>query len=295
MKVFIIVDMEGATGVVHPDQLMPDARGYAEAQKLLTADVNAAIEGVLEVDGGATFLVADGHGPMRNVLLKDLNNAAELVIGGANAFNKPLCQVEGIDDSFDIAFMIGFHSKAGTPSGVLAHTYVGSLIRNLRLNSRTVGEAEMNAAVLADFNVPVALIVGNSDLEPEVREWNTTCEFVSTKSTLGPTAAICKTPGTTQALIRNAAKTAAEKFIAEPKASAPNTASIYSVYRLTSPVVIEVDTYRREQAQRLAQRESVTLVSDSTITITAATSTEAFKTMWSSIAQALQEIPNWLT
>ncbi|MFN6113824.1 MAG: M55 family metallopeptidase, partial [Bacteroidota bacterium] len=76
MRVFIAVDMEGATGVVHHDQLMPDGRGYAAAQKLLTADVNAVIEGVLLVEPQAEVVVGDGHGIMRNVLLDQLHPSA---------------------------------------------------------------------------------------------------------------------------------------------------------------------------------------------------------------------------
>ncbi|MBK7032295.1 MAG: M55 family metallopeptidase [Ignavibacteria bacterium] len=104
MKIFIAADMEGATGVVHHDQLMPDGRGYAAAQRLLTGDVNAAIDGVLRVVPNATFVVGDGHGPMRNIILQELHESAELVIGSAKPINKPLCQLEGVDGSFDMAF-----------------------------------------------------------------------------------------------------------------------------------------------------------------------------------------------
>ena len=62
MKVFIAVDMEGATGVVHNDQLMPEGCGYAAAQRYLTADVNAVINGILSVDPTADIVVGDGHG-----------------------------------------------------------------------------------------------------------------------------------------------------------------------------------------------------------------------------------------
>lgn len=285
MKIFIVVDMEGATGVVHPDQLAQDARGYGEAQKFLTADINAAINGALLADPTATFRVADGHGPMRNVLLSELHSAAELVVGGANAFNKPLCQVEGIDESFDLAFMIGFHSMAGTPSGLLAHTFVGSLVKNLRLNSRTVGEAEMDAAILADFGVPVGLVVGNSDLESEIREWNAHCEFVATKQTLGPTAAVCSTPPVTAQNIISAAQKSVQAFKTTPP----------RISAAVNPVVIEVDTYRREQAARLSRSNNIELISDSTIRVSAPTATEAFRDLWVGIAQTLENTPEWLT
>ena len=215
MKVFIVVDMEGATGVVHREQLMPGGDGYSAGRKLLTQDVNAVIEGVLEAAPDSTFVVGDGHGIMRNVILEDLHEAAELVIGPAQPENKPLVQCEGVDETFDLAVMVGFHSKAGT-GGLLAHTFVGSTICSLTMNGREVGEAEADAAILGSFGVPVGLVIGNSDLEDEIREWNNDCGFVSTKRTLGPTAAVCKPPTKTRSEISAAAKAMVERHQATP-------------------------------------------------------------------------------
>ena len=49
MRIFISADMEGVTGVVHRDQLMPEGKTYERARKMMTADVNAAITGALRV------------------------------------------------------------------------------------------------------------------------------------------------------------------------------------------------------------------------------------------------------
>jgi len=162
LKVFVIVDMEGATGVVHRDQLLPEGRTYEAARWLLTADVNAAIEGVLEVEPGAEFLVNDGHGVMRNVVLEQLHEQADLILGSASFANRPLCQCTGVDDSYDLALLVGFHSMAGS-GGLLAHTFVGSTICNFGVNGETVGEVAVDAAVLGAFGIPVGLVVGNDD------------------------------------------------------------------------------------------------------------------------------------
>ncbi len=103
MRIFISVDMEGATGVVHRDQLTPEGRTYSDARKLLTGDVNAAIEGALREAPDAVFRVADGHGVMRNIVLEELHDRAELVMGPATWENRPQCQVQGADDSFELA------------------------------------------------------------------------------------------------------------------------------------------------------------------------------------------------
>jgi len=280
MKIFIAADMEGATGVVHHDQLMPDGRGYAAAQRLLTADINAAIEGVLRVHPGATFVVGDGHGMMRNILLEELNPAAELVIGSGKPANKPLCQLEGIDTSFDMAFMIGYHSMSGTPLGLLAHTYIGSLVREWRLQGLAVGEVQMNAAVAGTYGIPVTLVVGNSDLEQEVTKWNPQVRFVSTKKSIGPTAAICLTPSRTKQLI------------AEAASEAVGTANC-NVYEVGN-TQIDVDTYRREQADRAATETGIIRTGETTITAEAENAADAFRLMWRACTRALDETPAWL-
>ncbi|MCX6139617.1 MAG: M55 family metallopeptidase [Candidatus Kapabacteria bacterium] len=282
MKIFIAADMEGATGIVHHDQLMPGGAGYAGAQRLLTGDVNAAIMGVLSGAPDATFVVGDGHGTMRNLILEDLHSAAELVIGSAKPWNKPLCQLEGVDSSFDMAFMIGYHSMAGTPGGLLAHTYVGSLVREWRLNGKPVGEVEMNAAILGSIGIPVALVVGNSDLQPEVRAWDPSVAFVSTKRTLGPTAAVCATPSVTSLRISDAA------------AGTVGRGSSMKHYDV-GITRIEVDTYRREQRDKACTEIGVDTVGEFTIVAEAANAADAFRLMWRACTRALDETPSWLS
>lgn len=282
MNVFIAVDMEGATGVVHHDQLMPEGRGYAAAQKLLTGDVNAAIEGILSVEPGADILVGDGHGVMRNILLEQLHPSARLVVGSAKPSNKPLCQLEGVQFGADVAFCIGYHSKAGTPGGLLAHTYIGSLIRELRLNGRAAGEVEVNAAVLASFGIPLAMVSGNSELEVEIRSWNTSSVFVSTKQTLGTTAAICLTPLTTRDLLhQGAARAISDRSTWHRSPSGPTR--------------IEVDTYRREQCQKSLACDGIIQVGEMTFAAESDDPAEAFRLFWRAATMALEETPSWLS
>ena len=48
----------------------------------------------------------------------------------------------------DAAMLIGYHTRAGTPGGLLSHTWVGALVHEIRLNGRPAGEALLNAAIL---------------------------------------------------------------------------------------------------------------------------------------------------
>lgn len=284
MKYFLAVDLEGATGVVHHDQLMPEGRGYAAAQRWLTGDINAVIKGICAADGAAEIVVGDGHGIMRNVLLDALDKRAELVVGPARFANKPLCQCEGIDASFDLGMLIGFHTKAGTPGGLLAHTFVGSTICDLSLNGRIVGEAEMDAAIMASFDVPVGLIVGNSDLEDEVRSWDNAVAFYATKRTLGPTAAICKTPERTAQELTALAESVVRAHMTSPR----------QPLAVTTPVTLMATLYRREMADAAAEVAGIERVDDRTLRVVDHTAASAFRRLWQAITRSLEEPQSWL-
>ena len=66
MKIFISVDMEGISGIVDSSQTNRDHKEFEKARALMAADVNAAIEGILEL-GEAGIVVSDGHGSMINI------------------------------------------------------------------------------------------------------------------------------------------------------------------------------------------------------------------------------------
>lgn len=279
MKVFIAVDMEGATGVVHHDQLMPDGRGYAAAQRHLTADVQAAIAGILDVEHDAQIVVGDGHAIMRNVILDDIHPQASVVCGPARVANKGLCQMEGINDTFDLAMCIGYHSMAGTVGGLLAHTFVGSVVCTWLLNGHAAGEVEVDAAIAGAMGVPMGLVVGNSDLEPEVRAWHPTVEFVSTKQTLGPTAAICRPPAWTRHAIHAAARRATERALRGE----------FMPYDLGEQVEMTIETYRREMTDKAVTVQGVERVDDRRFRCVGATAADAFRLAWCAVTRALEE------
>src|SRR5262245_9032490 len=167
MKVFVSVDMEGATGVVHNDQLLPGGFDYARGRKLLTGDVAAAVGAALSMDDVHHVLVCDGHGNMRNLLLEELPPNCEVVVGPASS--KTLCQSEGLDASFGAMLLVGYHARAGAKDAVLPHTWIGSLIHEVRVNGRVFGETAINAAVAGEFGVPVVFVAGDEAVRREAK------------------------------------------------------------------------------------------------------------------------------
>src|SRR4051812_38333644 len=119
MNVYVSVDIEGITGVVHRDMMGPGERNYDRGCRLMTGDANAAIEGLVRA-GADYILVSDGHGPMRNLIIEELHPAAHLIMGSGNA--KDACQLEGADErAFDAAVFIGYHAMAQTYKAIAPH------------------------------------------------------------------------------------------------------------------------------------------------------------------------------
>ena len=216
MKVYISCDMEGISGVVAWKQAEMGNEEYKRCQKLMTRELNAAIEGALAA-GASEVLVNDSHGSMRNILIEELNPAAQLISGSP----KPLSMMQGIDGSlFDAAFFIGYHAQAGTAYSVLDHTYSG-IVYQVSLNGRPMGETGLNAALAGYFGVPVVLVTGDKLLVEEATALLGTVKGVAVKESYGRYAAKCLVPEAVHNLIRQAAQSALGRegrkpFVVEP-------------------------------------------------------------------------------
>lgn len=155
MKAYIETDMEGVAGVLNFHEWTDrGAPYYEEGKELLTLEVNAAVDGLLE--GGATEIhVSDGHGP-GGISIKLLDPRVELsrVAGG---LPWPGC----LDGSYDFIVWVGQHAKACTPYGHLCHTQSLAYIDE-SVNGLSIGEfGEMG---LCASELGVRAIFGSGDL-----------------------------------------------------------------------------------------------------------------------------------
>lgn len=161
-RVYISVDMEGISGISGSDQLAAGQSEYGRSRKLMAEDANAAIRGAFA--GGATeVLVNDSHGSQRNLLPEDLDPRARLI---SHSFKRH-GMMEGLDGTFDAIVFVGYHAKAQAPRGLFAHTGSG-VVRDLRINGRSVGEGGMNAALAAWHGVPVIVVTGDDAAIEEI-------------------------------------------------------------------------------------------------------------------------------
>jgi D-amino peptidase len=156
MKVLIMTDLEGVAGVVSfASQTGPEGRYYEAAKKLLTAEVNAAVDGLVEA-GVEEILVVDGHGA-GGIQYEDLHPAARLLHGRPLA---PWNSIAAVFQAYDACMIIGQHAMAGTQTSNMNHTQNSQAIDYYSLNGRKVGEIAQFALFCGAVGVPMIFLSG---------------------------------------------------------------------------------------------------------------------------------------
>jgi D-amino peptidase len=180
LKVLISVDMEGIAGVVTSAECSSSGPDYDRFRKIMTEEANAAVQAAL--DAGATeVVVRDSHGSARNIFPDLLHEKAKLLRGWSGS---PLGMVEGVDETFDAVLFVGYHAKAGTPNGIIAHTMSGNVV-DLTINGTSLPEAGVNALIAGNFDVPVIFLAGDRAMVEQAHELFGDIETVSTKDGIG--------------------------------------------------------------------------------------------------------------
>jgi D-amino peptidase len=242
MKVYILADAEGITGVVnHSLQVMPDSPGYGETRALLMSDLNAAVDGAVEA-GAEEITVYDMHVKGLNVILDALHPPAAAVLG------KPpkVKGTAGIDDSYDALLMVGYHAMSGTPGALMPHTYTLDM-KALRLNGVLMGEIGLEAALAGCAGVPLVMVSGDEAAMEETRTLLGDAEEAVVKKAAGESGALCLPPRETRALIE-------EKTI-----HALGRLGDFTPYRLEPPYTIEIDFFDETSAEKAAGIGKVSL------------------------------------
>ncbi len=180
MRVFISLDLEGLPHVVSREHLYVRGALYEEARKIATEVVNVVAE-TLHENGADEIIIADSHGPMVNIIPEEMREYVSLVRG----FPRPLSMVSGAKGS-DFAVFLGYHAKAGTGEATFDHTYSSASIDRIEMNGLEVSETLLNALVLGEWDVPVAMVAGDGALiEADVRKYLPWAVGVSLKKSFG--------------------------------------------------------------------------------------------------------------
>ncbi len=208
LKVYISADMEGITGVASVDQLGPGSFEYERAREWMTGEVLAAIQGAR--DAGATeFVVSDSHGNGESLLIDRFPTDVPITI--VRSFPRPLGMMEGIDSTFAAVIFIGYHASTSSTTGVRAHTISSALLTRIALNGTSMSEAGINAAIAAEFGVPVVMLTGDDAIVAETKARLGSIEGVAVKRAIGFHSTATMTPEAARRLIREHATTAVKR------------------------------------------------------------------------------------
>jgi len=260
-KIYVMTDLEGITYVVREEQTSGQGSEYEEACRLLTGDVNAAIEGALK-GGASEVVVNDLHGARGgfNFVPDLLHEGARYVTGGPRSSRH-----HGLNEGFDAAFMVGYHAMAGTRNGVLEHTMSTRVLVNVYINGKRAGEIGIDAAIVGSYGIPVVLVSGCKRAIEEATELIGDIEGVVVKEGISRNFAECLPPSRTRRMIAEAAERSLMKIDAiKPLA-------------FNAPIVVEVEYSHANYADYASRTVGIERVESRTVRSRGKDVLEAFR------------------
>jgi D-amino peptidase len=236
MRILINTDLEGICCFVDWDEAnIHTGRGIGYTKEFLTAEVNAAISGILQETPEAEIVVLDGHGGGwwgPNIIAEHLHPRAGLILG------KRSHELEGLTSDTDLFIAIGAHAMAGTRYGCMNHTLSSETIMNIWVNDVLVGEIGLWAALAGSFGVPFGMVSGDYWAVKEAEALLGTVIGVAVKRGLNRLTAVCMHPDEARTQIAQAARQA----VAERNAFKP--------YIVRAPAVLKVEYTNTTHADR---------------------------------------------
>ena len=214
MKAVMMTDIEGVAGVVTFEQ-QSYATGpyYEEAKHLLTQEVNAAVEGLLNA-GVEEVLVIDGHGP-GGIKFEEIHPRALLLHGRPLA---PESVQRTVTAEYDVALMIGQHAMAGVIDGNLAHTQSSRHIDYMKLNGTPIGEIAQFALYCGALGIPMIFLSGDDAACREVEALIPGIVTAAVKRGLSRNSAISLSKEAARSLIRDRIQIAVQNHATNPVA-----------------------------------------------------------------------------
>lgn len=145
MRVLIMADMEGVSGIAHADACSRSRPEYGPGVRLMADEVNVLARAAFEA-GASSVSVIDWHGGGGNLSAELLDERVPIV-------------EEDLTAGYDVVLLTGFHPMAGDPDGFISHTMYRGI--TVEVNGRAVGELWLLSRWAGTHNVPVVLVTGD--------------------------------------------------------------------------------------------------------------------------------------
>lgn len=256
LKIYILADMEGISGIRKMEQVQADKPAYEEGRRLMMAEINAAIDAAFS-SGATTVIAADTHGGGGQLRLQEMDPRA--------AYETPdsVRLMPSLDSSFHGVILLGHHARAGTLNGFLDHTMMSNRWFEYRLNGQVLGEIGIEAAWAGHYDVPVVAVTGDQAAADEARALLGAVECGVVKKGLGRNNAHC--------LSIPAAHEAIRKAVMDAVAAIGK----FKPFKPKFPATIELTLYRSDYADDAMWSGEITRVDARTIRKTAKTALNA--------------------
>lgn len=175
MKVFMLWDMEGVSGIHSREQVWfwePTARPEVgqQGKQLLIADVNSAARAALDA-GVDELIICDTHHGGGNIVPAQMLSDPRITYlwKSRGEENGKLRWLPGLNDTVDGFMVPGHHAMAGTKNAFLPHTWTLQWA-DFRINGKSVGEMGIEACFAGHWGIPVAFAEGDETACREARK-----------------------------------------------------------------------------------------------------------------------------
>ena len=238
MKIYILADMEGISGIRTAEQVQRESPEYAEGRKLMIDEINATIDACFAA--GATEVVAcDTHGGGGQVRIGEMDPRAVYETPNAGSL------MPALDESFDGVILLGHHARAGTQDGFLDHTMNSAAWFEYSINDVVVGEIGIEAAWAGHYDVPVIVVAGDAAAGVEAKQLLGQVECATVKWGIGRNRARCLSlPKAHQAIREAVGRALASMDRFEP-------------FKPALPATIRLTLYRSDYADNQAAKPDV--------------------------------------
>ena len=237
------------------DQAYPTGKYYEAGKKLVTGEVNAAVEGLV-ASGVDDVLVWDGHGAGA-LLFEELHPAARLLHGRMNSF---VHVMQDLVPTFDVAVMIGQHAMAGVATGNMNHTQDSQRIDYYKLNGRLIGEIGQFALFCGGYGVPLIFLSGDDAACAEAKDLAPNIGTVAVKQGICRGAAISLPMVEARRRIREGIADAVKRQRTRP----------VKPVQWPGPFVLEMRFFHTDDADARAAQSGATRIDQQTVSFVSA-------------------------
>jgi D-amino peptidase len=265
MNVYIVVDIEGISGVVKPEHQSVSGHLFNEGRRMMTEEINVCVKACKEA-GVEKVYVADVHGgPDINALWLDLCEEADGYILGCG-YNDP--RRFPFVEECDAVILLGYHAMAGTEGAILHHTMDGTNIENYWINGMIAGETAVDAGIAGDYGKPVIMVSGDDKVCAEAKALMPWCVTAEVKKGITRNGGLLLPRAKAHALLREKTIEAIKNF--------PNTKPLVH----DKPVTLRVEHTNRRPLPSTMQRPYMKVIDGRTFEVTGETMEEALYRLW---------------